>query len=98
MPVTAYYGVIQQGEVAEYKGDQAEDRPATSYDVTLPGYITDISSGCGAALATNCASGDVITFSTDLSSYLYGLQDHGIAEASWFMPDHKTNKIKILNR
>ena len=42
MPVTAYYGVIQQGEVAEYKGDQAEDRPATSYDVTLPGYITDI--------------------------------------------------------
>ena len=97
VPVTAFYGVIQQGEVAEYKGDQAEDRPATSYDVTLPGYITDIASSCTNTAAA-CASGDTITFSTDLSSYLYGLYDHGTAAADWFMPDHKTNKIKIFNR
>jgi hypothetical protein len=99
VPVTAYYGVIQQGEVAEYKGDNADDRPATTYDVTLPGYITDIRPN----LETDKAStkGDTITFSTDLSSYLYGLLDHNGDEATpsgWWMPDHKTNKIKILGR
>jgi hypothetical protein len=96
IPVTAFYGVIQQGEVAEYKGDQADDRPATTYDVTLPGYITDITPDY--ATPTN---GDTITFSTDLSNYLYGLYDHGGSatdSSDWFMPDHKTNKIKILNR
>jgi hypothetical protein len=97
VPVTAFYGVIQQGEVAEYKGDQAEDRPATTYDVTLPGYITDIAPSCTDNTQA-CTEGDTITFSTDLSSYLYGLNDHGTLEANWFMPDHKTNKIKILNR
>jgi hypothetical protein len=82
IPVRGFYGTIKQGMVAEIRGDDANDRRAKTYDVTLPGYVM-----------AAAEDGNTILFSEDLSSYLAGTDEKNLGGR---IPDHKTSHIYML--
>ena len=82
IPVTAFYGTLKQGMVAEIRGDDADDRRAKTYDITLPGYVVSATEGQ-----------KEIVFSKDLSQYLAGTAE---TINSGNIPDHKTSHIYML--
>jgi hypothetical protein len=82
IPVTAFYGTLKQGMVAEIRGDDADDRRAKTYDITLPGYVVSATEGL-----------KEIVFSKDLSQYLAGTAE---TINGGNIPDHKTSHIYML--
>jgi len=88
IPVTAFYGTLKQGMVAEIRGDDADDRRAKTYDITLPGYVVSAVEG-----------GKEIIFSKDMSQYLAGTDEtinSGGVVGNGNIPDHKTSHIYML--